>query len=136
MEVVQASCLKSSFPTGAQTLPKAGLLSGGPAGVLPYQAGSCRTASPLFLSVLSVSSFMCQCCLTKHSTWTYPKSLYVGEWDLICIDMARRLSMNMQKVSEYIEDLPSVMFTDCYLLVSKLCVYLKKNMVQNMLENT
>lgn len=21
--------------------------------------------------------FMCQCCVTKHSTWTYPKSLYV-----------------------------------------------------------
>lgn len=34
--------------------------------------------------------FMCQCCCgTKHSTWTYPKSLYgekTREWDLICID--------------------------------------------------
>lgn len=40
--------------------------------------------------------FMCQCCVTKHSTWTYPKSLYVektGEWDLICIDTAWRFSV-------------------------------------------
>lgn len=42
---------------------------------LPNQPGSCRTASPPRLSVLSVCLFMCQCCITKHSTWAYPKSL-------------------------------------------------------------
>lgn len=56
VEVAQGLCLKSSFPTGAQTLPQAGLLSGGPAGLLPKQAGSCLTPSPPCLSVLSVSS--------------------------------------------------------------------------------
>lgn len=55
VEVVQPLCLKSSLPTGAQTLPQAGLpLRGSCRSV--SQPGSCRTASPPFLSVLSVSS--------------------------------------------------------------------------------
>ena len=43
--------------------------------------------------------FMWPCCVTKHSTWTYPKSLYVektGEWDLICTYMTWEFWMNVK----------------------------------------
>ena len=94
VEGVWASCLKSLLPDWGTDITQGWAPLRGSRRSVTQPGRQLSDSLSSLLICLVCLLFMCQCCVTKRSTWTYPKSRYVkktGEWDLICIDMAWRL---------------------------------------------